>query len=324
MVKINYNYAVDPDKVTLPEDYTEKSISFLKKAMDSFFVDYQLPTSLAVALSGGLDSATALAGSLNSVGKKKTTALVLEHYYETKGEEEDKKIREELIKIYQPKVKRVDITSLVGAHYNLIKEMPAGKQKEILKAESIARARASAIETIASKESLLVIDTSNITEEALGNLTKGDYCGDVGIFNCLFKSEVYALAKSYGLPGFVLEQEKRISELSMTHKQMFGADYRVLEPVIWAYINNISSQKLSEVCGHSIDWIDSIYERVNNSRFRYSADGGPPASIDEYIESNSFYVKGIREVNESCSKKLKRQLYKKRKSYFPGLTPTLK
>lgn len=320
MAKVNHNYAIDPDKVTLPQKYHEKSLSFLREAMNNFIVDYQPPTSLAVALSGGLDSATALAGSLNSVGPDKTTALVLEHDYETQGEKKDSHVREELIRMYQPQVKRVDITSLVNAHYELIKEMPAGKQQEILKAESISRARANAIETIASKESLLVIDTSNLTEDALGNLTRGDYCGDVGIFNCLFKSEVYALAKSYGLPGFVLEQEKRISEFNTTHKQMFGADYKTLEPVIWAYINNISSPELAGISGHSKDWIDTIYERITNSSFRYSAHGGPTASIDDYIESNKFYVNGILEVNESCSEKLKRELYKERNKYFPALT----
>lgn len=319
--RLNPRSRVDLNRVRLPEGYSELALNLIRRSYRECSVNYDRPKVIAVGLSGGLDSSTALTASCEAVGRDNTRAVLLKHKYMTKGEKEDAEAADYIVNYLGVKVDTIDITKLVEAHWNLTETRDYGPfVNNVLKAEGLARARASAMESYSSLEDALTLDTSNMTELALGNITVGAYMGMVEIFEDLLKSEVYELARQLNVPERIRNQRKRISEFSSDNEHMFGAGFEYLDPLVHRFLKGVSAEQAAKELGHDKEWIQKIYDRMESTRFRYSA-AGPISRISEFDEDrnrNANWIGGMRKYWADCQKmNLPRKLQELREEYLP-------
>ncbi|MBI2044209.1 NAD(+) synthase [Candidatus Pacearchaeota archaeon] len=319
--KINLESKVGLAKVRLPEGYKDLALDLIRRSYDEVSVNYGKPAVVAVGLSGGLDSSTALAAAVEAVGKDNTRAVLLRHDYMTDGEKEDAGYADFMINYLGVEADTIDISGLVRAHWDLTGKKDHGPfVNNLLKAEGLARARASALESYSSSEDAITIDTSNMTELVLGNVTTGAYMGMVEIFEDLLKSEVYELARQLGVPARIRDQQKRISEFSSTHEHMFGADFRYLDPLVHRFLKGVTSEQAAKELGHGEEWVKKMYSRMDGTRFRYSA-AGPISRMSEFDENegkDAAWVGGMKTYWKDAQKlKLARELHKLREEYLP-------
>ena len=319
--RLNLESKVDLDRVRLPEGYKDLALDLIRRSYRECDVNYDKPKVIAVGLSGGLDSSTALAASCEAVGRDNTIALLLRHKYMTEGEIEDAEAANYIVNHLGVRADSMDITKLIEAHWEITGTKSYGPFVDnVLKAEGLARARASAMESYSSLEDALTLDTSNMTELALGNITVGAYMGMIEIFEDLLKSEVHELARQLNVPERIRNQRKRISEFSSDNEHMFGAGFEYLDPLVHRFLKGVSAEQAAKELGHDKEWIQKIYGRMESTRFRYSA-AGPISRISEFYgdkNGKANWIGGMRKYWVDCQKMdLPRKLQELREEYLP-------
>jgi len=247
----NEKAKVDLESVFLPDGYKDIALELISRSFHECDTDYIKPEFMAVALSGGIDSSTALTAAVQAVGRDKTRAVLLRHKYMTETELEDSRYADKMIEFLDVKTDTIDISGLVKAHWDLTDRYDYGEYiKHLLRAEGIARARASTMQSYVSLEAALTMDTTNMTELAFGNLSVGAYIGMVEIFEDLLKCEVYELARQLRIPKFILDQPKRISETDSSETAtaslifLLCSRYKIKALAVWTSPSKIKTSSI--------------------------------------------------------------------------------
>jgi len=311
--------AIDLDKVLLPNSYVSNLLECIRRSFKECPVNYDTPEKVAVPLSGGIDSSTAVYCSIAALGKENTVPVIMKHDYMTKGEVEDRKYAQLVLDDTKIKPVEIDITRILESLFALSEDIEDINIKNIVKAECLPRARAAAMNTYCSRYNWITIDTANLTEICLANMTKGDYCGNIDIFNDLLKSEVVQLAREVGVPDKLRYQKKRISEFHSTFDQMFGANYPHLDVVIHHYLNGNTPEETSKKLNHPQDWVQGIYKRINQGRF---IDSRPISYVADFAVANDEPAEWIEDGKTRWQNQMKsysqlRELNECRQEYMP-------
>ncbi|HLC66464.1 MAG TPA: NAD+ synthase [Candidatus Nanoarchaeia archaeon] len=153
-----------------------------------------------LGISGGVDSALAAVLSVQALGAKNVTALLMPEHGLTKPQ--NMADAAALAKKLGIRTFTVPINRFLAPYAN----MP-WKESRLAKANLRSRIRALILYNYANSNSCLVIGTTNKTEMMLGYFTKyGDGAVDLELLATLYKCEVRAMARMLGVPDHIVDK----------------------------------------------------------------------------------------------------------------------
>jgi len=212
---------------------------------------------LVVAVSGGIDSATAAALAAAALGPESIYALLLPYkdWHAEAGGRSRQLLRQ--LQIPPAHIIELDIAPMVEAFLrsgNLgrypAEEGKAGGDLERVRLGNImARVRMIVLFDHSRKLTALVLGTENKTEHYLGYYTRfGDEASDIEPLRKLYKTEVYQLAEQLGLPKGILDAVPTAGLWpGQTDEGQFGFSYKAADEILYGlYEAGLSPQELVE------------------------------------------------------------------------------
>lgn len=232
---------------------------------------------IVVALSGGVDSATALSLVVRAIGRDKTHALLLPY-----GEITDKATKRavdftQTLELPDDNVKTIDISPLVYAACDAVE---LGDDDKLRRGNIMARSRMIVLYDYAKKNSLLVCGTENKSEYCLGYFTRfGDEASDFEPIRHLYKTEVYQLAKYLGVSEEIL-QAAPTADLweKQTDEEELGFSYKDADMVLKEYFDELKSVAEIE---KEFPFAGKIIAYTKKNHFKHEVPYLPDFMIDD-------------------------------------------
>lgn len=237
----------------------DKATSFIKDITETTNKD------LLLGLSGGIDSAVALALAIKAVGNKRIKVVMMPY-------KENSNLLDAvaLANSYGVEFEVISIADIVEA-FNC--------SDEYRKANIMARVRMTILYERAMKNNSLVLGTTNLSEYYLGYFTKwGDGAVDLEPLMSMTKTEVFEIAKLLGLPSIFLSK-KPSADLweDQTDEDEMGLKYSEVDKIIDQYYDQFDSMnyidKFEDFLQFQIEntnpFFEKRYETLKAMRKRY-------------------------------------------------------
>jgi NAD+ synthase len=173
-----------------------------------------------------VDSACTLEIATRALGKDKVLALLMPH--SDYSSEQNLSDAQELVKKNQVEYRQLEISQFTKSFFEL-----EFSQSALAKANLMSRIRMCLLYYAANFANGLVLGTSNKTELMLGFFTKyGDGGVDVEVLGELYKTEVFALARYFGLEKFATKRPT--AEIFAGHfdEEEIGLSYSEIDPIL--------------------------------------------------------------------------------------------
>lgn len=215
-----------------------------------------------VGVSGGIDSAVALALTQRALGSQHTFALLMPYKLSSKDSLEDGKKTCE-----QPEVSYeiIDISPSVDAYFD---RFPT--DNKVLLGNKCARERMSLLYDFSARKKALVVGTSNKSEMLIGYSTLyGDSAAAFLPLGDLYKTQVFQLARHLNIPGNIIKK-KPSADLwkNQTDEGEIGITYKELDEILYFLIDCRLSEEEIEGAGYSRETIRKIKRMIVNSQYK--------------------------------------------------------
>lgn len=201
-----------------PEKEKTQIVRFIKQTLQK--EGFQ---NVVIGVSGGVDSTTSLYLLKEAIPAKNIFPVHL--YYFNPGLE------------FGENVDRLSIKSVVDKFAKALGVKPL---KDTLRLGNImARVRMIFLHDLAKKHNALVCGTENRSEYHLGYFTRfGDEASDIEPLQHLYKTHVYQLASSLGVPKTVIKKKPTAGLWAgQTDEGEFGFSYKEADPVLYLYFD---------------------------------------------------------------------------------------
>lgn len=260
-------------KLDIPET-AERMITFLKQTVTGAGFSH-----VVVAVSGGIDSSTAVTLATAALGPESIFALSLPYRdWHTEAELRTRKLLRQL-QIPASHIRETDIAPMVDAFIRAV-ELPHHTENIFLSDDLtnvrlgniMARVRMITLFDYAKQRSALVLGTENKSEHYLGYYTRfGDEASDIEPLRNLYKTEVYQLAEHLGIPQ---EIRDAVPTAGLWHGQtdegQFGFTYKTADEILYGlYEAKRSPQELIE-SGQDAKAIDLVQAWVAQMAFKHT------------------------------------------------------
>jgi NAD+ synthase (glutamine-hydrolysing) len=224
-----------------------------------------------VGLSGGIDSSIVAVLAAKAAGADNVTLFALPSRYSSRGSRED---AEQLARNIGVELKTLSIESMYQAGLQtldpLFKDRPADATEENIQ----ARIRGLLLMAYSNKFHSLLLATGNKSELATGYCTLyGDMCGVLAVIGDLFKTEVYALARSLNrksevIPESVLTKAPSAELRADQTDQDTLPPYELLDQILRLYL--LESKTLEEITalGYQEELVKSVLNMVGKAEFK--------------------------------------------------------
>lgn len=239
-----------------------------------------------LGLSGGIDSALVLAVAHDALGKDKVKAFMLPSQFTTDMSIEDAHI---LANNFQIDLGSISIQDLYQQLLSSLQPILKDKQMGVTEENIQARCRAVLLMAISNKEHLLLLNTGNRSELAVGYCTLyGDMAGGFALLKDVPKTLVYELAAyrnkiSPVIPERILKRAPS-AELAPDQKDSDTLPpYSILDVILENYLN--LNKSVEEIVQQGFD--ETIVKKVIEwvRRNEYKRKQSP---IGPHIEHKSF------------------------------------
>jgi len=188
-----------------------------------------------VAVSGGVDSATATALAVSALGRDNVFALLLPYRdWHVTGVRLARQLLEQL-QIPPEHVVEINIAPLVDASVAVLGLDAGASETDRLRLGNImARLRMITLFDAARKLSALVVGTENKSEHYLGYYTRfGDEASDIEPLRNLYKMEIYQLAAQVGVTQGILDATPSAGLWAgQSDESEFGFSYQAADEVL--------------------------------------------------------------------------------------------
>jgi len=250
-----------------------------------------------VAVSGGIDSALALAIAVDALGRERVGAFNLPSKHNT---ETTKSIAKRLCEAFGVRYTVVPIQQ-IDDDVRAVFERCAHPIQHTLTRENLhARIRGVLMMAESNDTGALLISCGNETEIALGYATLyGDMCGGISLIGDLSKADVYALAqyanRKHGRQMIPAEAFTIKPSAELSEAQFDPFDYAVVSPIVGEFVERRTSPAA----------LVRQFERraLDPSRFKPDAQG--QSAYDKYTPE------AFREIVYDCFRRMRRSVYKR-------------
>ncbi len=283
--------------MTLPATDREREVyDALKMALR----DYMRKTGFSkviVAISGGIDSALALAIAADALGPDQVSAYNMPSRYNS---ETTRSIAERLAKAFGVRygiipIEKIDedIRGVFEAHAHPIAQ-------NITRENLHARIRGLLVMAESNDTGALLISSGNETEIALGYATLyGDMCGGLSLIGDLSKTDVYRLARyvnrSHGAEMIPEETFHIKPSAELAAGQYDPFDYDVVSPIVGELIERQASP----------DQLVELFERRALDPVRFAPDQNGKTVYDKHTPDT------FRALVRDAARRMRRSVYKR-------------
>lgn len=235
-------------------------------------------TGALLGLSGGIDSAVALAVAVDALGAENVNAVMMPFKYTASMSIEDAKEEAEALGV---EFDIVSIEPIYEAFMGQLEEKFKGTKPNVSEQNIQARSRGTLLMALSNKFGRIVLTTGNKSEVAVGYCTLyGDMCGGFNPLKDVPKTMVYKLAEyrntvSQVIPERVITRAPS-AELAPDQKDEDNLPpYEILDPILQAYVEDDKS--IAEIVALGFD--EAVVRRViwlvdiNEHKRRQAAPG---------------------------------------------------
>ncbi len=193
-----------------------------------------------IGLSGGIDSALALAIAVDALGKDNVTAVLMPSRYTSDMSNED---AIQLAHNLGVQYETISIEPVFESFLQTLAPVFAGKKPDVTEENLQARCRGMILMAISNKTGRIVLTTSNRSESAVGYATLyGDMAGGFCVLKDVPKSLIYQLADYRNMVNSVIPQRiidrPPSAELAANQKDEDTLPaYSVLDAILELYLN---------------------------------------------------------------------------------------
>ena len=232
-------------------------------------------TKATLGLSGGIDSAVALAIAAKALGSKNLRVLLLPSKYSSDHSISDAiKLADKLGVQYDI----VNIQEIVDSFNKSLSEVFKDLKEDITEENIQARARGTLLMALSNKFGHILLNTSNKSEAAVGYGTLyGDMNGGISVLGDVYKTDVYKLARYINRDEEIIPEntitKPPSAELRPDQKDSDSLpDYDLLDKILFEYIE--LQKPLDDICNEGYDksLIEKIIKLVDTNEYkRYQA-----------------------------------------------------
>lgn len=217
-----------------------------------------------IGLSGGVDSAVSTFLAVKALGKENVLSVLMPYKTSSKESVTDALLVVDALGI---RSKTMEITGMVDA---FIAKINDEQMSSVRKGNIMARVRMIVLYDQSAFEKAIVVGTGNRTEMLLGYTTLfGDSACAVNPLGCLFKTQVFDLAKHLGVPQRIIVK-KPTADLwtGQTDEGEMGLTYAEVDKYLsLKFDENKSKEQLMQL-GYSIDYINKVDGMIEKNRFK--------------------------------------------------------
>ena len=237
----------------------------LRKLLVGFVRDEVLKvgiTEVVLGLSGGIDSALVAFIAAEALGPQHVHAICMPYKTSNPESEAHARLVADACGI---NFSVVPITAMVDAYFDCFPEAD-----NMRRGNKMARERMTILFDHSALLRALVLGTSNKTELLLGYGTLyGDMASALNPIGDLYKSQVWQLSATLGVPSAVIEK-KPSADLwaGQTDEEELGFTYREVDELLYRMVDLRLTRDELVAAGFDGQFIDSIYHKIRNSHFK--------------------------------------------------------
>jgi len=215
-----------------------------------------------VGLSGGVDSAVAAFLAVEALHKENVIGVLMPYRTSSPDSVKD---AETVVTMLGIKHEMIDITPMVDAYLGLQKDLD-----NIRRGNVMARQRMIVLYDISQRERALVIGTSNKTEILLGYGTLyGDTACAINPLGDLYKTQVWQLAESLGVPSNIIEKKPSADLwVGQTDEGELGFTYTLVDKLLFAMVDERRSMEELLEMGFEKNFILKVQNLVQRNQFK--------------------------------------------------------
>jgi NAD+ synthase len=215
-----------------------------------------------IGLSGGVDSSLSAFLAAEALGKENVIGVIMPYKTSAPASKSD---AEEFARTLGIRFESVEISPMVDAYL-------AGRPDadNVRKGNVMARQRMIVLYDISSREKGLVIGTSNKSEILLGYGTLyGDTACAINPLGDLYKTQVWQLARAFGLPNHVVEK-KPSADLwaGQTDEGELGFSYKLVDRLLFSMVDERRSVEELLEMGFEKNFIVKVQNLIQQNQFK--------------------------------------------------------
>lgn len=217
---------------------------------------------VVLGLSGGIDSALVAFIAAEALGPENVHAICMPYKTSNPESEAHAGLVAEACGI---SFSVLPITPMIDAYFNFVPDAD-----NMRRGNKMARERMTILFDHSALLSALVLGTSNKTELLLGYGTLyGDMSSALNPIGDLYKSQVWQLSETMGVPSAVIEK-KPSADLwaGQTDEEELGFSYRQVDELLYRMVDLRLNREELINAGFDVTFIDDIYKKVQNSHFK--------------------------------------------------------
>lgn len=219
-----------------------------------------------VASSGGVDSSASLALTVRALGAGNVFPLLMPYGDLNAQGDADARAVITMLGIPHGNATMVDIRPLVDQIVSLDPAMD-----HIRRGNVMARVRMTVLYDHAKKHNALVVGTENRSEHLLGYFTRfGDEASDIEPLRNLYKTQVYELARFFGIPKPILEKKPTAGLWEgQTDEGEFGFTYKEADEILFFLYDEKKSVEEIVASGIERAVVEKIKAWVEKNSFKH-------------------------------------------------------
>jgi len=216
-----------------------------------------------IGLSGGVDSSLVAFLTAEALGAPNVLGVFMPYKTSSAESLSDGKLVAGKLGI---RTETIDISTMADAYL----DRQNGETTNVRKGNVMARMRMIVLYDLSARENALVIGTSNKTETLLGYGTQfGDTACAINPIGDLYKSQVWRLAESVGVPKNIVEK-KPTADLwvGQTDEGELGFAYRLADQLLYYMVDERRSDMELMERGFEKHFIEKVRRMIQRNQFK--------------------------------------------------------